>query len=669
MGSGTASGTASDRTVLEQGGGQSALEERSAGVRPQDDLFRHVNGRWLDEAEIPSDRASAGTFYDLNDAAEAHLRAIVEAAAASAAPEGTDERRIGDLYASFLDEQTVERLGTAPLQVTLAVVDEVRDLPGLALALGRLARVGVTGALGLYVNTDAGQSDRYLLHLTQAGIGLPDESYYREETFAPIREAYDRHVVRMLGLVGHPDPERAAPEVVAVEARLAAVHWDRVAARDAVKSYNRLSRAELAELAPHFDWSAWLEGLAAPATVLEPVVVRQPDFLRGFSQALEEVPLEQWREWLRWRVVRSAAAYLSKEVVDESFAFYGTTLTGAPEQRERWKRGIDVAEGALGDALGRLYVAEHFPPRSKQLMLELVANLVEAYREDIEALDWMGPETRKRALDKLDRFTPKVGYPDEWRDYSGLEIRRDDLLGNVQRSDAYELDRELRKLGGPVDRSEWFMTPQTVNAYYNSGMNEIVFPAAILQPPFFDPDADAALNYGAIGAVIGHEIGHGFDDQGSRYDGDGNLHDWWTDEDRAAFEQRAARLIAQFDALEPAQAPGQHVNGALTVGENIGDLGGLTVAAKAYQLATADQDVPVIDGLTGQQRLFLAWARVWRGKARDAEVVRRLAIDPHAPNEFRCNAVVRNLDEFVEAFGVQEGDGLWLAPEERVRIW
>jgi len=647
----------------------SGLEERNHDIRPQDDLFRHVNGRWLEQVEIPADRASAGTFYDLTDAAEAHLRALVERATASDAPKGSDERRIGDLYASFMDEETVERLGAAPLEPALAIVDAVSDLPSLGRALGQLSRLGVTGAFASYVNTDAGQSDRYLLHLTQAGLGLPDESYYREEQFADIRAAYREHLVRMLTLMGRPEPERAADEVISVETRLAGEHWDRVAARDAVRSYNRLDRGQLEEAAPRFPWDEWLAGLRAAPAVLDPVVVRQPDYLRGLSAALEEVPLAQWREWLRWRVIRAAAAYLPNALADESFAFYGTTLTGAPEQRERWKRGIDVVEGAVGDALGRLYVAEHFPPRAKELMLDLVANLVEAYRQDIEALAWMGPETRKRALDKLARFTPKVGYPDRWRDYRTLEIRPDDLLGNVQRAEAHELDRELGKLGGPVDRAEWFMTPQTVNAYYNSGMNEIVFPAAILQPPFFDPDADPALNYGAIGGVIGHEIGHGFDDQGSRYDGDGNLQDWWTDEDRAAFEERAGKLIAQFDALEPQQAPGQHVNGALTVGENIGDLGGLTVAFKAYEIATAGQDVPGIDGLSGPQRLFLSWARAWRGKARDVEVVRRLAIDPHSPNEFRCNAVVRNLDEFVAAFDVREGDGLWLDPAERVRIW
>ncbi|RZS89733.1 putative endopeptidase [Motilibacter rhizosphaerae] len=638
-------------------------------VRPQDDLFRFVNGRWLDDVAIPDDRASAGTFYDLHDEAEAHLRRLVETLATSPAAEGTDERKVGDLYASFLDVETIERLGTTPLAGDLAAIEAVTSTSELARLLGALQRKGVTGAVAAYVNTDAKRSDRYVVHLSQAGLGLPDESYYRDESFEPVRTAYREHLVRMLALAGLDDPEGRAARTYALEERLAGVHWDRVSARDAVKSYTLVERAGLAELAPAYDWAAWLEGLEAPESALAEVVVRQPSFLAGLSAALVEVPLRDWQDWAAWRLLRASAPLLPEALAAESFAFYGTTLTGAPEQRERWKRGIDVVESALGEALGRRYVADHFPPRSKELMLELVGNLVEAYREDITALDWMSPETKARALEKLDAFTPKIGYPDEWRDYSALEVRRDDLVGNVQRADAFELDRDLAKLGGPVDRGEWFMTPQTINAYYNPGMNEIVFPAAILQPPFFDPDADAAVNYGGIGAVIGHEIGHGFDDQGSKYDGAGNLHDWWTDADRAAFDERAAALIAQFDALEPAQTPGQHVNGALTVGENIGDLGGLTVAYKAYELSLGGAEPPVIDGLTGWQRFFISWARIWRGKGRDADVARRLAVDPHSPTEFRCNAVVRNLDEFHAAFGTATSDGLWLEPADRVRIW
>ncbi|NHC43771.1 M13 family metallopeptidase [Motilibacter aurantiacus] len=638
-------------------------------VRPQDDLFRHVNGKWLDEAEIPADRAFDGVFYHLRDAAEESLRAILEAAAASDAPAGSEQRKIGDLYASFLDAERAERLGAGPIAGDLARSLALPDRAALVRTLGELARGGVMGPFVMWVNTDARQSDRYVLYVGQAGLGLPDESYYRDDKFAEIREAYVLHVTRMLELAGVPDPKAAAQRVYELEARLAGSHWDRVSNRDAEKTYNKVDRAGLAALTPGFDWAAWADALGAPASLLDEVIVRQPSYLTSLAAALDEVPLEVWREWLAWRVVRAAAPYLSSAFSEESFAFYGTTLTGAPEERARWKRAVSFVEGAMGEAVGKLYVAEHFPPAAKSVMQGLVANLVEAYRQDITTLDWMSPETKARALDKLERFTPKIGYPDKWRDYSSLEVDREDLVGNLRRAEAYELERDLAKVGSPIDRTEWFMTPQTVNAYYNPGMNEIVFPAAILQPPFFDMEADDAVNYGAIGAVIGHEIGHGFDDQGSKYDGDGNLNDWWTDADRAAFEERTAKLIAQYDEFEPAQTPGHKVNGSLTVGENIGDLGGVTIAYKAYLLSLDGAEPPVLEGMTGHQRFFCSWAQAWRSKGRDAEVLRRLAIDPHSPGEFRCNGVVRNLEEFHAAFAVQPGDGLWLEPEERVRIW
>lgn len=638
-------------------------------VRPQDDLFRHVNGRWLDESVIPGDRAVAGSLVDLRDAAELHLREIVERAAAGDAPQGSDERRIGDLYASFLDERRVEELGAAPLRPGLDLVAAADSGPALARVLGQLQRWGVTGAFSAYVDIDARRPDRYLLHLQQAGLGLPDESYYREESSASVRVAYLAHIETMLKLTGAADPARAAERVVELETRIASAHWDRASSRDVVRTYTLLDRSGLDSLAPAFDWDSWQEGFGAPRPALEEVVVRQPDFLEKLSALWAETSLECWQAWLSWQLVRATAPLLSSDFAEEHFAFYGTALTGVPGQRERWKRGVDLVESALGYALGRLYVAEHFPPRSKELMVELIGNLLAAHRHNIGALPWMCAQTKARALEKLDAFTSMVGYPDRWRDYSALTVRRDDLVGNARRAAAGDLDRELARLGGPVDRDEWFMTPQTVNAYYNPRMNQIVFPAAILQPPFFDPDADAAVNYGAVGAVIGHEIGHGFDDQGSKYDGTGSLREWWTEADRAAFEERTGALIAQFDALEPAQAPGQHVNGALTVGENIGDIGGLTMAYRAYLRSLDGAEPPVVDGLTGAQRFFLSWARVWRFKARDAEVRRRLVVDPHSPAEFRCNAAVRNLTEFHEAFGVREGDGMWRDPADRVRIW
>jgi putative endopeptidase len=649
------------------------IEQLSPGIRPQDDLFRHVNGHWLETAEIPQDRAVYGTFHRLRDEAEAHLKTILEdVASAAGAGEVSAEgeaRKVGDLYASFLDEETIDRLGAEPIDDELAAVESITDRASLIRALGTLDRAGVGGAFGYFVNGDAKQSDQYVMYLNQGGLSLPDESYYREDTFAAIRSEFLAHMERMLKLAGLGGAADAAVRIMALETRLAGSHWDRVSTRDATKTYNKLDRAALAELAPEFDWTAWIDALEVPQSAFDEVVVRQPSYFTGFGAALADVPIEDWKAWLAWRVVHSAAALLSAPFVEENFAFYGRTLTGAPQLRERWKRGVSIVESALGEALGKLYVERHFPAAAKDRMVELVDKLVAAYRQSISELDWMGERTRARALDKLERFTPKIGYPDSWRDYSTLEIVPGDLIGNVRRSGEYELRREITKLGNQVDRSEWFMTPQTVNAYYNPLMNEIVFPAAILQPPFFDVEADDAANYGAIGAIIGHEIGHGFDDQGSKYDGDGILHDWWTDADRAEFEKRTAVLVEQYDALEPRQAPGHHVNGALTVGENIGDLGGLSIAHAAYRIALAGARAPELDGLTGGQRFFMAWAQGWRGKARDTEVIRRLALDPHSPEEFRCNAVVRNIDAFHEAFDVTESDGLWLAREQRVRIW
>ncbi|MGZ8815704.1 MAG: M13 family metallopeptidase, partial [Mycobacterium sp.] len=508
---------------------------------------------------------------------------------------------------------------------------------------------------------------------SQSGLGLPDESYYRDEQHAAILAAYPAHIAAMFALVlgGTADEhtERAA-RIVTLETKLAAAHWDVVKRRDADLTYNLRRFADLPAEAPGFDWSGWVSALGVTADQVAEIVVRQPDYLTAFAAAWSGEDIEDWKAWLRWRLIKARAALLTDELIAEDFEFYGRRLSGTEEIRERWKRAVSVVEGLMGDAVGRLYVERYFPPVAKARMDELVANLREAYRVSINSLAWMTPQTREKALAKLDKFTTKIGYPAKWRDYSVLVIERDDLYGNYLRGYAVEYDRDLAKLGGPVDRDEWFMTPQTVNAYYNPGMNEIVFPAAILQPPFFDADADDAANYGGIGAVIGHEIGHGFDDQGAKYDGDGNLVDWWTDEDRAEFGTRTKALIEQYDAYVPrALSNGHHVNGAFTVGENIGDLGGLSIALLAYQLSLAGEPAPVIDGLTGEQRVFFGWAQVWRTKSRDAEAIRRLAIDPHSPPEFRCNGVVRNVDAFYEAFDVDQSDELYLDPEQRVRIW
>ena len=647
------------------------LDHRDLDVRPQDDLFRAVSGQWLATAPIPDDRASDGAFHQLRDRAEKDVHALLQSLADAAHEPASEARKVGDLFASFLDRDRVNSLALSPLDADLAAVDAVPDTTELIRLIGALGRQGVPGPVGLAVFADAGQSDRYGAYLAQSGLGLPDESFYREDSFAPVRDAYVAHVTRILTLSGF-EPARAedaAARIMALETRLAAGHWDNVRDRDATATYNPHTRSELEALAPRIDWAAWLDGLKAPVGALDRVIVREPSFVSTLDETFGEVPLEDWKVWLRWHLLRATAALLDDAFVEADFDFYGRTLTGAPDLKAAWKRGVGVVEGAMGEAVGRLYVDEHFPAEAKEQITELVANLIEAYRRSITSLAWMSEETRSRALEKLDSFTPKVGYPDRWRDYSMLQIDRDDLVGNVRRACEFEADRDLARIGQPVDTDEWFMSPQTVNAYYNPLMNEIVFPAAILQPPFFHPDADPAVNYGAIGAVIGHEIGHGFDDQGSRYDGNGNLNDWWTESDRTAFEERTAVLVSQYDALEPRQAPGQHVNGSFTLGENIGDLGGLAIAYAAYGIATDRSEPEVLDGLTGPQRFFWSWAQAWRSKSRDEEVVRLLAIDPHSPPEFRCNAVVRNIDGFHEAFEVTEGDALWLAPEERVSIW
>jgi len=644
------------------------VDELSDEVRPQDDLFRHVNSRWLASAEIPADRAAHGAFHMLHDQSELDVRAIAEEAAASDAPAGSDARKVGDLWAAFMDVDGVEKRDADPLADDLAAIRGVGSVGELVALLGRLQRYGTPGLFEWFVDNDGEDASRYIVNLVQGGLGLPDEAYYREDAYADVRASYVEHVATLLRLVDEPDADGAAARIMALETALASGHWNTVDSRDALKTYNKHALGALGALTPGFDWAAWLDALGAPAGAFDEVVVRQPGAIETAARLLGEIPLDDWKVWLTFHQVRSSASFLSTRFVDANFAFYGTLLSGIPELRERWKRGVGVVEGALGEALGKLYVERHFPPEHKAHMDRLVGWLVEAYRVDIETLGWMSPETRQRALDKLDRFTPKVGYPDRWRDYSALEIDRDDLLGNVRRAEAFEVDRNLAKIGEPIDRDEWHMTPQTVNAYYNPGMNEIVFPAAILRWPFFDPDADDAVNFGGIGAVIGHEIGHGFDDQGSRYDGDGNLTDWWTEADRANFDVLTKALIAQYDGFTPEGLDGHHVNGALTVGENIGDLGGITIAHKAYLLSLQGEDAPVIDGLTGSQRVFLGWGQVWRMATREAEQIRRLAIDPHSPPEFRAN-VVRNLTEFHEAFDVAEGDGMWLAEDERVRIW
>ena len=632
-------------------------------IRPQDDLFRHFSGTWLDTYEIPADRASDGVSRELYDIAEVQVRQIIESAS------GSDEaQKISDLFKSFMDTDGIKSRGLSPLSSELAEIDAITDLSSFISTMGRLELGGIGGIFGAAVYADPMKSDTNIFHMGQGGISLPDESYYREEQFAPIREAFVDHLTKMGELANVP---LMAAEILALETEIASHHWDQVKDRDATLTYNKTSRAELAALAPNFDWDLWAASAGIPSIAFNDLNIHEPSFFSGISGMLADFDARRdvWVSWLKWQLITSNAAYLTDDIVQQNFAFYGTTLSGTPQIRERWKRGVSLVQGSLGEAIGKVYVGLYFPEEAKKAMLELVDYLTKAYELSIKDLPWMSEATKAKALEKLAKFTPKIGYPDKWRDYSTLEIKADDLIGNLQRIAAFGHKEAVDKIGKPVDRDEWHMTPQTVNAYYNPMMNEIVFPAAILQPPFFDMTVDIAANYGGIGSVIGHEIGHGFDDQGSKYDGDGNMVDWWVDSDREAFEKLTSQLIAQYDALSPAATPDIHVNGAFTVGENIGDLSGLEIAYKAYKLALNGAEAPVIDGWTGDQRFFLSYAQAWRGKNRPEEVRRRIATDPHSPDEFRCNQIVRNLSSFYQAFDVTPDDAMWLDPSERVRIW
>jgi putative endopeptidase len=644
-----------------------ARSELHGTIRPQDDLYRYVNGTWFETTDIPADKSRYGTFDILADGSEAAIHEILEEA--RAAGEGTEARKVGDLYASFLDEARADELGATPLQERLAQVEGVSSISELLQLVGSFQRLGGPSFYTLFVDNDPGDPTRYVVLFEQSGLSLPDESYYREEHFANVREALVGHIARMFALAGVDDGDARAQRVFDLETSMASHHWDAVESRDSEKTYNLTPWTGVQVRFGDVTMTSWREALGGPSTALDEVVLRQPSFADGLAGLLVAEKLESWKDWLTWQLIAGFAPYLSSAIVDEHFDFYGRTLTGATELRPRWKRAVALVEGGMGEAVGKIYVERHYPREVKARMDVLVANLVEAYRQSITNLEWMGEATRQRALEKLDAFTPKIGFPVRWRDYATLDVDRNDLIANVQNASAFEFDRNLDKIGQPVDRDEWFMTPQTVNAYYNPGFNEVVFPASILQPPFFDAGRDEAANYGAIGSVIGHEIGHGFDDQGSKFDGTGKLQDWWEASDRAAFEERTKALIEQYDALSPAQTPDLHVNGGLTVGENIGDLGGLAIAWKAYLLSLNGAEPAVIDGLTGAQRFFFAWAQTWREKEHKAEVERLLAIDPHSPPEFRCNQIVRNIDEFYDAFSVADGDSMWLAPDDRVSIW
>lgn len=658
------------------------LEGQDSSIRPADDLFYHVNGSWLATHEIPADRPLDGAFVQLREDSDARVRSIIEDAPA--------DSRIGALYHSFMDTERLNSLGLDPLEDDLALLQDVTDHHSMALAVGKLQCVGVGGLLGSFVDQDAKDPTRYVVYLAQSGLSLPDEAYYREPQHAETLAAFQQHVARMLEttqllsrvpLTADLTPTDAAAAIVAFETAVAAHHLDAASNREAEKRYNPTTFTEIDANQDYAGYpiAEWFRLIAAPAAsdYADTVIVRQPEFLAGASTVWADTDLSTLAAWAVWQLLNARASLLTEDLSRANFEFFGTTLSGTEQQRERWKRGVSLTSNLLGEDIGRVYVERHFPPAYKQSITQLVENLLEAYRVSIRTLDWMTPATREKALAKLDKFTIKVGYPDEWRDYSDVHLDPADLVGNYRTLARFLDDYEWQKLGKPVDRTEWFMNPQTVNAYFNPVMNEIVFPAAILQPPFFDAEADDAANYGGIGAVIGHEIGHGFDDQGSKYDGDGRLENWWTDEDRAAFTDRTKLLVEQYDALTPTGLDPEvyHVNGALTLGENIGDLGGLSIALLAYELALQAQgiddinDAPVLEGMTGLQRVFYNWATVWRTKIRKEQAITYLSVDPHSPAEFRCNQIVRNIPQFYQAFQVVEGDGMWLPEEQRVRIW
>ena len=636
-------------------------------VRPQDDFFRYVNGTWLAKTQIPADASSWGAFNELTDKSRNAIHGILEEAAKADAPAGSERRKIGDLYASYMDSARVEQIGIAPLQPELATIAKLSSTKELPSTFAHFARLGVQGPFGVTVGQDQKNSSANILQVSQSGLGLPDRDYYlrTDAAIAKTREAYVAYITRLLTLAKQPDPAGSATRILALETSIATPQWDRAKSRDRNLSYNKMTVAQLGAATPSYDWYTYLKD--AELGEAKDVVVRQPDYVKAMNDVISKTPVSTWREYLTFKLLDRFANELPSSYVRARFAFRDSTLSGQLQLSPRWKRATAITEGALGEAAGKLYVERYFPPASKARMDQLVKNILAAYKVGIDSLEWMSAATKKAAQDKLAHFTVKIGYPDKWRDYSKLAIKRDDLLGNGIRTAEFQYDYMASQLGKPADRSRWGMTPQTVNAYYNATNNEIVFPAAILQPPFFDPNADDAVNYGAIGAVIGHEIGHGFDDQGSKSDGSGNLRDWWTPADAAAFTERTQKLGAEYAAINPIDD--LHINPGLTMGENIGDNSGLMQAYRAYRISLGGKPAPVIGGLTGDQRFFMGYAQIWRTKFRDAALRNQLLTNPHSPGMARAFVPLTNNDAFMSAFGVKPGDKMWRAPKDRVKIW
>ena len=644
------------------------LQYVDKAVRPQDDLYRYLNGKWLDTFQIPADKATYVSFTYVYDQVQDQLKTIVDGLGEAATGGDADAKKMADLYASFMDEAKLEALGLKPLQAEFARIDAIagkKDIPAL---IARFNRMGAVAPYDFDVELDARDSTKYAVNVSQSGLGMPDRDYYLKDDpkLVQARTKYVAHVEKLLGLAGDKEAAQNAAAILKLETSMAQIQWTKVENRDPIKTYNKTPISALGTLTPGYDWRGYVQGLGIGGKV-DYVIINQPSYFTGLAKLIEATPLPVWKAYFKWHVLSAAAPYLSKPFVDERFAFSGTTLRGIPQNLPRWKRGLILIDGSIGEALGKLYVAKYFPPENKARMDQLVSNLIAAYSQDIDTLDWMSADTKKGAHEKLTKLVRKIGYPNKWRDYSKLTISRDDLFGNVRRATEFEVQRNIDKLGKPIDRNEWDMTPQTVNAYYDPEKNEIVFPAAILQPPFFNVRADDAVNYGGIGAVIGHEISHGFDDQGSQFDADGNLHDWFTKDDHEKFGAKTKALVAQYSAHEP--VPGFHVNGELTLGENIADNSGLAIAYKAYKISLGGKPSPTIDGFTGEQRLYLGWVQVWRGKGREEEVIMRIKSDPHSPPAVRGTVPVSNQAGFYAAFGVKPGDKMYLAPDQRVALW
>jgi len=637
-------------------------------VRPQDNFYQYVNGSWLKNTEIPGDKTAIGSFYDLRDDADDNVKAIIEELAATTnLTAGSDEQKVADLFRSYMNTEARDAAGIAPIQSIIDEINNLKDKDALAAFFGKYQAIGIGSPLAFYISVDAKNSSRYATHIWQSGLGLPDQDYYfnEAERFVKLREGYVVHIENMYKHAGLTDGKAAATNIMTLETQLAGFHWTRVESRDSTKRYNKFDVANLNSVTDAFNWDAYLE--AQGVAKQKDIILNQPSFIKGFGETFAATSLDDWKKYLTFHTLSNFAGSLTTVLDNENFDFYSKQLSGRKEQRPMWKRGVSVVNANLGEVIGKVYVSRHFAPEAKSRMSQLVENLRSSYGVSIDELEWMSEDTKKAAHVKLAAFTPKIGYPDKWEDYSSLNITADDLIGNMMRSGNVAHHKEVEKLGGPIRKWEWGMTPQTVNAYYNPTVNEIVFPAAILQPPFFNMSADDAVNYGGIGAVIGHEMGHGFDDQGSKYDAEGNLKNWWTEADLAAFKLRADNLVAQYSGY--AVYDDLNVNGELTLGENIGDLSGVTIAYKAYKASLNGQEAPVIDGLTGDQRFFMGYAQIWRSKIVEKSMRNRVATDPHSPGEFRALGSLSNMPQFYKAFDVKEGDAMYLAPEKRVKIW